>query len=156
SLYNLMVVVSDQTPPVPLMATSMVTITVELPYQRGSLSFAGYTNISGSSVSALTNDASFPRDPAFEEQITFFEASTTYDRDYGVVMRGYLLPPATGTYPFWIASRDNGELWLSTSTNPASMTRIASVSGDGNWTAPREWDKYPSQQSEPIPLVFGY
>src|SRR5207244_657973 len=37
SQYNLTVVVSDQMPSLPLVATSMVSIAVELPYKRGSI-----------------------------------------------------------------------------------------------------------------------
>ena len=42
-------------------------------------------------------------------------------------MRGYLLPPASGAYTFWIASDDSSLLYLSAGTNPASMTAIALV-----------------------------
>ncbi len=57
-------VVSDQMPSLPLMATSMVSIAVELPYERGSVA-AVYTDIPGSAVSELTSAPSFPLDPAF-------------------------------------------------------------------------------------------
>ena len=155
NLYQLTIAVSDQIPLNPLMATSTVTITVKLPYAVGSISHAVYTNLNGTLVSALTNATSFPTDPAFEEQITSFEAGTTEDQGLGAAIRGYLLPPATGNYTFWIGSQDNGELWLSSSTNPVSMTRVADISGDGKWTAPGEWTKYPSQQSAPVWLAVG-
>ncbi|PYI85848.1 MAG: hypothetical protein DME26_10045, partial [Verrucomicrobia bacterium] len=155
NVYELNVVVSDQTPPLSLTATSTVTVTVELPYQRGSISHAVYTNISGILVSALTNDISFPRDPGTEERVSFFEGASNGE-DYGVVMRGYLLPPATGSYTFWISSKGNSELWLSSSTNPASMKLIALISGEANETSAREWTKYPGQQSAPISLASGY
>ncbi len=71
-------------------------------------------------------------------------------------MRGYLLPPATGLYNFWIASQDDSELWLGTSTNPASMRRIAFIAGDSNQAAPNLWTNYPSQASAPVPLTAGY
>ena len=67
-----------------------------------------------------------------------------------------MLPAVKGNYTFWIASKDNSQLWLSTSTNPASMNLIAHISGEGNETGPREWTKYPGQQSAPIPLASGY
>jgi hypothetical protein len=68
-------------------------------------------------------------------------------------IHGWLEPPTTGNYTFWIASDDYGELWLSTSENPAGAVLIANVPG---WTNSREWAKYPDpQESDPIPLVAG-
>ena len=69
-------------------------------------------------------------------------------------MRGYLHPPVTGDYTFWIASDNSSELWLSTDENPSGMRQIAFISRF-NWVAPREWTRYPSQRSEPIPLKAG-
>ncbi len=158
SLYQLLVQVSDQTPPTPLMATSVVAITVlpnATPFRPGTINYAVYTNITGNLVSSLTSAPSFPYDPAFEKPMPTFEGDTNRGINYGAVMRGYLLPPATGSYTFWIATDDNGELWLSSSTNPAAMTRIAYLSGNGNWAAPRQWNKYSSQMSAPQALVTG-
>ncbi|MFN3486846.1 MAG: PA14 domain-containing protein, partial [Planctomycetota bacterium] len=58
----------------------------------------------------------------------------------------------SGAYTFWIASDDSSELWLSPDDNPAHRILIASVSG---WTSPREWSKFPSQQSVPLTLTAG-
>jgi autotransporter-associated beta strand protein len=156
SFYNLTIVVSDQTPPIPLTATSMVSISVELPYPRGGVLYAGYTNIPGTAVSGLTNAPSFPLDPAWEDQISQLEVTTSEPGAFGGVARGYLLPPATGDYTFWVAGQDNCELWLSSSTNPAAMTRIAYIAGETNWAGPGNWTNYPTQQSAPIPLQVGY
>ncbi|MBK8046736.1 MAG: hypothetical protein IPK16_06205 [Anaerolineales bacterium] len=38
--------------------------------------------------------------------------------DYGVRIRGYLLPPVDGDYRFWIAADDRGALFLSTDETP--------------------------------------
>jgi PQQ-dependent dehydrogenase (s-GDH family) len=65
---------------------------------------------------------------------------------------GYICPPATGNYTFWIASDDNSELWLSTSQNPSGRTRIAYHT---QWTNSREWNKYSTQKSAIIPLTAG-
>jgi autotransporter-associated beta strand protein len=156
NLYSLTVVVSDQTPPVPLMATSTVSISIELPYQRGSISCAAYTNIPGTTISALTTDPKFPLDPAWEEQIPQLKMVTTEPDPFGLVMRGYLLPPTTGPYTFWIASQGNSELWLSRSTNPADMTRIAYLYDSTNWAGPGDWTNSPTQQSAAIKLPVGY
>ncbi len=158
SVYNLAVMASDQTPPSPLTATSMVTVTVlpnYSPFRPGSISYALYTNITGNLISALTSASIYPYDPSMEKQLTLFEGDSNRGNNYGAVMRGYLIPPASGAYTFWIASDDNGELWLSPSTNSASAVRIAYISGDGSYAGPREWTKYPSQQSAAISLAAG-
>ena len=156
NLYELTVVVSDQTPPVPLTATSMVSISVELPYQRGGVLYAGYTNIPGTAVAALTSAPGFPLDPAWEDQISQLEITTSEPGAFGAVARGYLLPPSTGDYTFWVAGQDNCELWLSSSTNPATMTRIAYIDGESNRAGLGNWTNAPTQQSAPIPLQVGY
>ncbi|MHC4283284.1 MAG: PA14 domain-containing protein [Planctomycetota bacterium] len=40
-------------------------------------------------------------------------------------MHGFLYPPVSGDYTFWISSDDASELWLSTDDNPANKALIA-------------------------------
>src|SRR4051812_31033926 len=96
----------------------------------GSILREVWTGISGTSVSALTGDPRFPNSPTSTNYVTdFFEAPTDIDDNYGQRMRGYIVPPVSGNYTFWIASDDNSELWLSTDSNPATKRLIAQVSG---------------------------
>lgn len=159
SVYNLTVAVSEIAALNPLVGTGYVTINVLTnltPFHPGSISYALYDGIgTGNLVSDLTNNARFPTDPSSEKQMVTFEGDTDRADGYGAVMRGYLIPPVGGSYTFWIATDDNGELWMSTSTNPATMTRIAYISGSGNWASPRQWNKFASQQSTARPLVAG-
>lgn len=154
--YPLKIVVSDQCPPIPLAVTSVVNVAVALPYARGSIASAVYPGVPGTLVSALTSDPRFPADPASEERLTSFATGTNLPANSGAALRGFLLPPVTGEYTFWIASRDNSELWLSPSTNPAAIGLIAGVHGEGNSTEPNEWSKYASQQSASITLRSGF
>ncbi|MCX6926398.1 MAG: cadherin domain-containing protein [Verrucomicrobia bacterium] len=157
--YVLTVAVSDNAYPVSLVGTGYVNIKVlanGTPFHPGSISYALYDNIGdGNMVSDLTNNARFPRDPSSEKQMPTMEGDSDRAESYGSVMRGYLIPPQTGSYTFWIATDDNGELWMSTTTNPASMTRIAYISGSGNWASPRQWTKFSTQQSSPRTLIAG-
>ncbi len=156
--YSLQIRVTDSGSPSPLIATAVVTVTIlpnNSPYAPGSINCAVYTNIPGNLVSALTSAASFPSNPAYQITRSSFESETDLADNYGAVMRGYLIPPTTGNYTFWIASDDNSDLWLSTDSNPATMTRIAYVSGDGSWTSSRQWTKYATQQSAAQALVAG-
>jgi hypothetical protein len=81
-----------------------------------------------------------------------FEVNYTLGKYYASRIRGYVVPPADGAYTFWIASDDGGELHLSADSLPANKRRIAQVP---DWTDFREWNKYPAQQSQPIPLKGG-
>ena len=72
--------------------------------------------------------------------------------DYGSRIRGYLYPPATGKYTFWIAGDDHCQLRLSTDGTPANVELVAEVVG---WTNPRQWDKFTEQESAPLTLTAG-
>ncbi|HUU90909.1 MAG TPA: lamin tail domain-containing protein [Phycisphaerae bacterium] len=103
-------------------------------------------------VSALTGHARFPDDPSGSEYVTLFEGPTDWAQEYGTRMRGYVHPPASDDYTFWVSSDDNSELWLSTDADPANKQLIASVPG---WSSSRQWDKFASQQSAPQHLLAG-
>lgn len=107
-----------------------------------------YTNITGSSINSLVQHASYPDHPAYRQSVTQrFEAPSNIADNYGQRVYGWIKPPQTGNYIFWISSDDNGQLWLSTDDNMANLRQIASVTG---WTNSREWGKYGTQQSEPV------
>lgn len=92
--------------------------------------------------------------PAPTEETTIAQLDTPANSDdyYGQWLRGWLVPPATGPYTFYLASDDRSELRLATSNDPASATTIAFVSGhSGSYV----WDKYPEQTSAPIQLNAG-
>ncbi|MDP1744300.1 MAG: Ig-like domain-containing protein, partial [Bacteroidota bacterium] len=84
--------------------------------------------------------------------LTKFEGPSQVADNYGSRIRGYICPPSTGNYIFWIASDNKSELWLSTNDQPANKIKIAYAS---SYTLSREWTKYPSQQSIPISLLEG-
>ncbi|MBX2966499.1 MAG: CotH kinase family protein [Cyclobacteriaceae bacterium] len=109
-----------------------------------------FTNIGGTSISNLTNHASYPDNPTSRNLVKqYFEAPRDIADNYGQRIHGFIKPPVTGNYTFWISSDDSGHLYLSTDDNPANVVMIAEVNG---WTNSREWGKYPSQVSVSIPL----
>lgn len=114
----------------------------------GTLQVEMWTGVSGTNVSAIPVDTP----PSSMTDITLFETPGNIGDNYGSRVRGYLCVPVSGNYVLWIATDDQGELWLSSDENPANKERIAYVAG---WTTPRQWDKYPSQQSTPVNLVAG-
>jgi hypothetical protein len=118
----------------------------------GTILYERWIGISGSSVADLTSNPDFPDYPFGIDQLTSLEGSTNWMDEYGSRIRGYLYPPTTGNYTFWISGNDNCELWLSTDGTPADAVMIASVPG---WTNSREWNKYSQQQSAAISLTAG-
>ena len=67
-------------------------------------------------------------------------------------MYGYICPPSTGNYIFWIASDASAELWLSTTGSPANKVKIAYNTSSTN---SRQWTKYATQKSVSISLTTG-
>ena len=111
-----------------------------------------WIDLPGVKVSDLTDCGDFPDSPSGSNMLDLFEAPTDWADNYGTLVRGYVHPPITGQYTFWIASDDSGELWLSTSDDPAKKVKIAMIS---EWTAPRDWTHLPEQKSQPITLSAG-
>jgi hypothetical protein len=113
-----------------------------------------WTGIGGLTIADLmsgtNNLANTPNRSEF--LLSVLEAPTNVGDDYGSRMSGWLVPPVTGSYEFWIASDDQGEFWLSTNDSPTNKVRQCSQL---EYTSPREWDKFPEQKSSPILLVAG-
>lgn len=70
---------------------------------------------------------------------------------YGSLMSGYLHPPVTGDYTFWVYADDNGVVSLSTDSDPEKRRIICSsgVSGMDNY------ERFPEQKSKPVRLEKG-
>jgi hypothetical protein len=87
-----------------------------------------------------------------EHLVTSLEAPTNVGDDFGSRMSGWLMPPVTGSYEFWIASDDQGEILLSFDDNPANKNRICYLPYA---VTPLFFDAGPEQKSSPILLVAG-
>ncbi|MDJ1470513.1 Ig-like domain-containing protein, partial [Xanthocytophaga flava] len=140
----------------------------------------GYANVSGIEVWTVSDDNAVPTTcsatgyilreewnniavnisemvPAYKKpdnssQLTLFEAPSNVGDNYRSRIRGYICPPVSGTYTFWIAGDAEAELWLSSDESPATKTQIAYVSEATN---PREWGKSATQRSAAITLIKG-
>jgi endoglucanase len=113
-----------------------------------------WTGISGLTIADLrssTNNLADTPDKS-ERLVNLLESPRNVGDNYGSRMSGWLVPPITGPYEFWIASDDQGEFWLSTDESPTNRARRCTQL---SWVSPREWDKFPEQKSSPISLVAG-
>jgi len=110
----------------------------------GSISYQRWNNISGSSVSSLTSNSNYPNNPSSSGTLTIFEIPQNTGNNYGMKVYGYICPPTSGNYVFWIASDENAELWLSTTSSSANRVKIAF---NTTATKSRQWNKSSSQKS---------
>jgi hypothetical protein len=111
-----------------------------------------FRGIPGDSVSDLMNHPKFKEGrPDESGTITSIDSWSMGD-SYGCRIRGYVHPPVTGDYVFWIASDDHGELWLSSDDTPAKKQKLCSLN---HAVGQRVWNSDPSQKSSPVPLVAG-
>lgn len=110
-----------------------------------------WDNIGGTQVSNLAQSTAFKEyGPSRVSYLTSFQTPANSGAVYGERVSGYLFPPVSGYYQFWVASDDQSELYLSSDYKPANRQLIASVP---NATNPAQWNKYPAQQSRLIYLV---
>jgi uncharacterized repeat protein (TIGR01451 family) len=116
------------------------------PAPEGFITAKAFLNIgAGADLTALTGNAKFPDNPDFVVYPAYFEWNATgniktapgdFGDNYGDQIVGYFYPPSTGDYVFWIASDDNGALYLSTDGTPANKRLIAQETG---WSSKRSW-----------------
>ncbi len=111
-----------------------------------------WSNIGGTAVSDLTGSPDYPNHPTGSELVDAFEGPVDWADNYGTRLYGWLTPPESGEYTFWVSGDDAQELWLSSDADPANASIIASVA---SWTASREWEKEAGQKSAAITLQAG-
>ena len=113
-----------------------------------------WTGIGGWSIADLmTGTMNLAKAPDSSVRLlNSLEAPSNVGDDYGSRMRGWLVPPVTGLYEFFIASDDQGEFWLSSNNNPANKNRICNQPFA---VSPLFFTAFPEQKSSPISLVAG-
>ena len=107
-----------------------------------------WNNVAGDSISNIPLETS---SDTFAYLNSFSAPKNIFD-NYGTRMSGFICPPATGTYTFWVSANGKAELWLSTNEEIANRQRIASVRDE---TDPNQWNKFPEQKSADVYLEKG-
>ena len=74
------------------------------------------------------------------------------DDNYGSRMWGWLVPPVSGDYTFWITADDMGEFWLSIDDEPANKVLECYTPGP---VSRYFFSAYSEQKSEPVTLEAG-
>ncbi len=118
-----------------------------------------WESIGGDNLSALTGHADYPNNPTTSEYVDSFQSPVDWADNYGQRLMGWLKPPQTGDYTFWIAGDNEQQLWLSSDGSPTNALQIANVPG---WTPALDWDNTgggtgnaDAQESDPIALQAG-
>jgi hypothetical protein len=122
----------------------------------GGVKFEAYTNITGTAVAGLLGDPKYPNSPDIVAYVTEFSSRQVFADaasmdNYGGRLSGWIVPPETAEYEFFIRSDDNSELSLSTDDSPANATVIAS---EGGCCGPFEEPGMP-ETSAPVSLTAG-
>lgn len=125
-------------------------------YGTGSILREHWSNVRGRFVRDLTTNAAFQAPPNRLERVSSIEKSDTQtagEDAYGARYRGYLHPPVSGEYTFWVAADDTGEVWLSTDERPENKRQICQAS---EWSRSfQNWWQYPDQESPSVHLEAG-
>jgi len=121
--------------------TSTYTPTITpTPPLTGNIQRQWWTAIIGSNVSNLVGNVSYtnniPDGCMLESQ---FQASSNVGYNSGMRMWGYLVPPTTGTYTFYLASADRSFLYLSPDNQPVNKVIVVSDGVSGGNPPPAGW-----------------
>jgi len=122
-----------------------------------------YGDIGGGNTSDLVNNAKFQNGtPDSLRTLYSSEVPASFPNNpggFGTRIFGFVIPPVNGAYTFYVAGYEGVELYLSSNSDPANKTLIATdtddVTGVQGTTGVREWTKYLAQESAPQTLTAG-
>lgn len=119
-------------------AQAALTINAAVSVVPGGLKREVWYNTEGVSVANLTGMATYPLCPDATGMVPEAESPQNLGVLYGQKLSGWLVPPVTGSYTFYMASDDEGELWLSTNATVASKVKILTMTP---WTTFRKYSQ---------------
>ncbi|MBI1177612.1 hypothetical protein GC207_09255 [bacterium] len=138
----------------------------------GNLDQLQYFNVPGGTVATLytaPNNTTFPDNPGYNGVLqyselinpllanppaTFIQTTGGNPQDSATYIRGFIEPPQTGSYTFWVSGSSDAELWLSTDTSPGNVGSKP-IAYTGGSTGQNVWAARDSQRSAPVQLEKG-
>ena len=146
--------VLDRAPvPNPIAPDTRITF-VACGLYRGFLNQEVYTGINSGSLADLTSNAKFPNQPDTSNSVHQFEILSRGASQSGARLTGYLMPPLTGDYTFYLCTERQGALFLSKNESPLNAVEIAfEPSGIAAVSGPaRQWNyAVPGYSASPLP-----
>jgi hypothetical protein len=106
-------------------------------FQMGRAKYEYWLGIEGVAVALLTSDPRFPDNPdGVQIMEGEYMSPINWADNFGARLSGWIVPPQTGSYVFFLSADDNAELYLSTDDSPANKRLIAI---EPEWNDPRQW-----------------
>ena len=109
-----------------------------------------WTGVHDDNLSLLEHPATPPAGTEIVSQA--LEMPVLQATNFGARYRGFLIPPITGSYKFWIASEDVSRLMISPDSNPAHLAAIAAVTSRTPYS---KWPHTHEAESFPVNLEAG-
>lgn len=105
-----------------------------------------FDSLDGGDVIDMTSQPQYPDNPDEIGELTQLDLPKDRGGRYGALVRGYIQPPVSGDYTFYVSGDDETQLYLSSSNSPGGAAEIASVP---SYSGQYEFDKFSSQTSGP-------
>jgi len=109
-----------------------------------------YNDLGGSDLEDLYIYPFYPQVPSGFLTLGAVQTPSSFNDDFGSLIRGYIRVPETGMYQFNVTGDDETAFYLSTDTLPSNLVLKSNIP---NWTNEDEHDKYPEQTSDSVSLV---
>lgn len=106
----------------------------------------------GANTLALLKTAMVGRLPDGTVKSTYLGSNWKGTSNYGVRWRGYVIPPATGSYTFFLRADNQGEFFLSSDDSPGNKAPLP-IAEVANWAF--SWPKNGTGVSKPVSLKIG-
>lgn len=105
--------------------------TIANEFTQGVVKFEAYTGIGGgTAITDLTgNDKFTAGTPDDVRLLTAIDSPSGYGDNYGAKVSGFIIPPKSGSYRFFLRSDDASQLWLSNDDKEANAQLIAEETG---------------------------
>jgi hypothetical protein len=133
--YTLSIAGVQDTAATPNALAANTTATVATPIaMRGGLKFEAFRGITGTAVQMLLDDPKYQANtPDVVAFVTNFSSRVVFpdgpNNDYGGRISGWIVPPETAQYEFFVRSDDASQLFLSTDDTAANAALIAEETG---------------------------
>jgi len=141
-------------------------------YELATLPFTGsvlhewWSGVKGKDKMSLPDNPHFPYRPNGHDLVPDFELTVTETNQFGVRLCGYIHPPVSGEYRFWLESPPTdfraagyAALLMSPTENPADAVEIAQTGGSGMMfggaASPYISGDSKTRAPPPVPLVAG-
>lgn len=117
--------------------------------ERGVVYARYFDGIEGLLLDDLRSSPSYPDEPSEVVALSQLERAEKRGDSYGTLVRGYIVPPVSGAYEFFVAGDDETAFFLSADATPEQLTRVAYTP---RWTNRQSYTQFASQRSGSITL----